>query len=170
MQGATCDGITRCSKHAVTRRNDCCWCEQVQVGYFKVLRGVGGDVHPGGFSCVCGCRLWRSGVSSGGVQTSVTLTLMNHTAPGSACAGGCEARLSKLVLLFTRDDPEGPGIACKQKHTTADVACIFYGTEQLGLNTLALWIWWMCASSFVWSDGLMSSLTGPFSAVFDDGQ
>lgn len=40
MQGATCDGITRCSKHAVTGRNNSCWCEQVQVGYFKVLRGV----------------------------------------------------------------------------------------------------------------------------------
>lgn len=37
----------------------------------------------------------------GGFQTSVALTLMNHIAPGSMCARGCEACLSKLMLLFT---------------------------------------------------------------------
>lgn len=102
----------------------------------------------------------------GGFQTSVTLTLMNHTAPGSTCACGCEACLSKLMLLFTRDDPEGPGITGKQKHTAPDMACIFYWAERLRLNTRAVDSW-MCASSFVWSDGLISSLTVPFSSVFD---
>lgn len=36
----------------------------------------------------------------GGFQTSVALTPMNHTAPGSTCACGCEACLSKLMLCL----------------------------------------------------------------------
>lgn len=44
------------------------------------------------------------------VYTPVTVTMMNHTAPGSTCACGCEACLSKLMLVFTSDDPEGPAI------------------------------------------------------------
>lgn len=54
-----------------------------------------------------------------------------------------------------------------------DMACIFYWTKQPCLNTPPLWTHtvdsWMCASSFVWSDGLISSLTVPFSSVLIAG-
>lgn len=55
---------------------------------------------------------------------------MNHTAPGSACACGRDACSSKLMVLFTSDDPEGPDITRKQKHCP-DTACIFYWMRQL---------------------------------------
>lgn len=41
---------------------------------------------------------------------------MNHAAPGSTCARGCEACLSKLMLLFISDDPEGPGTTTQTPH------------------------------------------------------
>lgn len=94
-------------KHTVTRRNDdCSWCEreQTQVGYFQVLGE--GVMYTLVCMCLCVCKLSVSRPMKGlgligGFQTSVTLTLMNHTAPGSVCARGCEACLSKLMLLFT---------------------------------------------------------------------
>lgn len=68
--------------------------------------GWGVDVHPGVHLFVCAHTLSVSRPMKGlgligGFQTSVALTPMNHTAPGSTCACGCEACLSKLVLLFT---------------------------------------------------------------------
>lgn len=118
-------------KHTVTRRhNDCSWCdpEQAQVKSFQVSK------HPGVHSlvCLCVCMLSVSRPMKGlglirGFQTSVTLTLMNHPAPGSTCACGCEACLSKLMLLFTWDDPEGPGITRKQEHTTQTWHASFIG-------------------------------------------
>ena len=120
------------NKHTVTRRYDCSWCEheQVQVGYRQVLGGrliytlvcICVCVHV----CVCvhACvrclwaGLWKGLGLIGSFQTSVKLTPMIHTTPGSTYARGCEACLSKLLLLFTRDDPEGPSITRKQKYTT----------------------------------------------------
>lgn len=77
--------------------------------------------------CVCVSRPVTGMGLIRGFQTSVTLTLMNHTAPGRTCACGCEACLSKLMLLFTSDDPEGPDIARKQKHTTQTWHAFFIG-------------------------------------------
>lgn len=141
-------------KHAVTWRNNGCSCV-VSERTFKFW----GWGHVRSFVCVHVCclraGLWRGWVSSGAFQTSVTLTLMNHATPGRTCACGCEACLSKLMLLFTRDDPEGPGFTSQQKRTTPDMVWIFYWTKQLCLNALPLWaqtvdswIWWR---SFIWS-------------------
>lgn len=62
---------------------------------------MGGDVlHSLVHMCLC-VRLMKGFGLIWGLQTSVMLTVMNHTAPGSMCARGCEARLSKLMHLFT---------------------------------------------------------------------
>lgn len=68
----------------------------------------------------------RGGRGAYGVfQTSAARAPMNHSAPGSACARGCEACLSKL--LFTWDDPVGPGAATKQRHCTQTRHAFFIG-------------------------------------------
>lgn len=75
-----------------------------------------------------------SGVGGQCAYTPVTATLVNHTAPGSVCARGCEACLSKLMLVFTCDDPGGPAVTRKQTHSTQMWHAFFIG-------------WGRCASS-----------------------
>ena len=130
--------------------------------------------------CVCVCVYVRLCVATasrlmkrlgliGEFQTSLTLTLMNHTALGSACACECEACLSKLVLLFTWDNPEGPSIAIKQQPTTQTWHASFIGLSSSASNTVSTNCRSMdvCARSFVWSDRLICSLTVAFSFMFD---
>lgn len=50
---------------------------------------------------------------------------MNHAAPGSACARGCEACLSKL--LFAWDDPVGLSSTTKQRRCTQTRRAFFIG-------------------------------------------
>lgn len=112
----------------------------------------------------------RVSLEGGGFQTSAAWVPMNHGAPGSACARGCEACLSKLFLLFTRDDPVGPGAAAEQRHSTQTRHAFFIGlsssasehTDALrGTPThkhTAMWLW-MCVSSAVWSSPLRSAVS-----------
>lgn len=104
-------------KHAVTGRNDEGACARARAS----VKGTRLCARAPTLK-----RLMRRSGLVGGFQTSVTLTLMNHTAPGSTCARECEACLSKLLLLFTGVNPEGPSISSKTATHHPDTPRIFY--------------------------------------------
>lgn len=157
-----------CGKHTVTGRNNCCWCEreQAQVGYFQVLER-GGVLYTLVCICLRLCVCVCEGVGShrGLSNISNVNSDESYRSREYVCTRVWSVFVKTHALVYLRWS-RGPRHHQQTETHRPDMACIFYWTEQLCLNTRTVDSW-MCASSFVWSDGLISSLTVTFSSVFD---
>lgn len=159
-------------KHTDTWRNNrCSWCEreQMQVQNFQVLRGVGWMM----YTLVCAvCEQAHEGLGLIGGFSNIS----NVNSDESYCSweNVCTRVWSVFVkthaLVYLRWS-RGPRHHQQTETHHPDMACIFYWTKQLCLNTPPLWAptvySWMCSCTFVWSDGLISALTVPFNSVLD---